>query len=373
MKALLDYNQDKDTVCFYRDIENSIRYYVNINGEVFLSQGEAYNKIPSFPVNGELSVFIRSLDKIIRVANIINFAFKGLVFSEIDDLLEREIIYIDMDKTNLHPSNLMWGNRNVKPDKDGFVLIPGFSNYRINKEGVVINRRGKVIKNFGPVKRAEPNAKIYIRGSIRSDVSKLSKSDDIRDNYVRLVNLHRLLAQAFIPIPLNAPFKGYDVNHIDGNILNNTLENLEWVTRRENNLHAVRNGLIKNVNPVLAREFSTGKILDFASIGEAARYFGVHKTKITTWCKTKGKRVFPNGHQFTRKIEFDNKWGDKPYCKTDKSNLSNYLRMQQAKFLTNIFDIELPYVHPKTNEVFSNLEELREYIILNKTKIFPKN
>jgi hypothetical protein len=53
--------------------------------------------------------------------------------------------------------------------------------------------------------------------------------------------LHRLLALAFIENIENKPF----VNHIDGNKLNNTLDNLEWVTSSENNLHAHKVGLTK--------------------------------------------------------------------------------------------------------------------------------
>ena len=56
--------------------------------------------------------------------------------------------------------------------------------------------------------------------------------------------VHRLLAKAFIPNPLNKP----QVNHIDGNGLNNDINNLEWVTARENVQHAYDTGLIKPLN-----------------------------------------------------------------------------------------------------------------------------
>ena len=52
-------------------------------------------------------------------------------------------------------------------------------------------------------------------------------------------NIHRLVANAFIENPSNKK----EVNHKDGDKLNNNASNLEWSTRSENVLHSYRLGL----------------------------------------------------------------------------------------------------------------------------------
>lgn len=53
------------------------------------------------------------------------------------------------------------------------------------------------------------------------------------------IRIHREVAKAFIPNPDNLP----EVNHKDGNKLNNRISNLEWCTRSYNVQHAYDNGL----------------------------------------------------------------------------------------------------------------------------------
>ncbi|WBF77873.1 HNH homing endonuclease [Escherichia phage W70] len=62
--------------------------------------------------------------------------------------------------------------------------------------------------------------------------------------------VHRMVAKAYIPNPLNLP----EVNHKDGNKLNNHKDNLEWVTEEENLRHSIENKL-----PIRGQDhYSTG-------------------------------------------------------------------------------------------------------------------
>ena len=85
--------------------------------------------------------------------------------------------------------------------------------------------------------------------------------------------VHRLLAICFLPNPFpdQYTFDQLQVNHIDGNKLNNDLNNLEWVTHQQNCQHAYRTGLRKDNKPVILTNKLSGECVVCYSQAEAAR------------------------------------------------------------------------------------------------------
>lgn len=107
--------------------------------------------------------------------------------------------------------------------------IKGYENlYKISNFGNVKNKDNKIIKQFDN------------QGYLCVDLSK----KNIRKHY----RVHRLVMCNFND---NNNHK-LDINHIDGNKYNNRLDNLEWCTRKENLIHAVRHGLNKQAIKITA-------------------------------------------------------------------------------------------------------------------------
>ena len=106
------------------------------------------------------------------------------------------------------------------------------------------------------------------------------------------VKVHRIIAHVFLPNPDNKP----TVNHKNGIRNDNRVENLEWATYRENNLHSIRvlgNGvpwagktgiLCKRSQKI--QQIQDGIVINiFYGSCEAARKTGFSQTKILQACK----------------------------------------------------------------------------------------
>lgn len=97
--------------------------------------------------------------------------------------------------------------------------------YMVSEHGVVVRKRDFKVVKWGYSVDGYP--KVKLRLGVNSRICRL---------------VHRLVALSFV----DGYAPGLDVNHIDGNKLNTHPSNLEWVTRRENILHAYRIGLKSN-------------------------------------------------------------------------------------------------------------------------------
>lgn len=114
--------------------------------------------------------------------------------------------------------------------------IPGFEDYAVSKSGEVFRISYSDSGNRGKYKlphKLTPKLDKYGYYKVTLSVNRK----------LTYRTIHRIVAETFIPNPNNLP----QVNHIDGNKTNNRVENLEWVTPRENTLHAHSSGLHKGV------------------------------------------------------------------------------------------------------------------------------
>lgn len=165
-------------------------------------------------------------------------------------------------------------------DIDGFENLYQISNYGRLKSLGSNNNSTAINKDI--IRKTFPNSKNYLSCLI------------YKNSVKKQARLHRLVAQAFIPNPHNKP----QVNHIDGNKQNNRIDNLEWCTNSENQLHAYKNGLEKPrfQRKVNQYDLENNYIQTFEYIREAEKKLKIDASSISSVCK--GKRKTAGGYKW---------------------------------------------------------------------------
>lgn len=156
-----------------------------------------------------------------------------------------------------------------------FRPVAGWNNYLASSDGYVINAKTGM-RLVGCVKNAGYLSIMLSNNGAHKHIS-----------------LHRIIAETFCEKPEGAN----EVNHINGDKLDNRAENLEWVTHGDNLKHAYETGLMPNdatPKAVTATNIETGEQMEFPSIYKAARFFNISQGNICMCCK--GFRPYAGGY-----------------------------------------------------------------------------
>jgi len=200
------------------------------------------------------------------------------------------------------------------------VQLDNYSNYIITRAGEVFSLQyNKMLEQHKQYRQGIQNKYDLI----------VRLTHDHNDNRPTWL-VHRLVATAFIPNPENKP----EVNHIDGNPSNNSVENLEWVTKAENTAHAVEERLYEgtyNSYDISKNIYKLELIDTFDSATKAAEYVKGAVTNVAS--NTKANKGFIDGSDVPPFMDY------------------GYMFKQVEKPNT-----EIRYIEPKLQESFEGLQ-----------------
>ena len=154
---------------------------------------------------------------------------------------------------------IRYNHKIVFDEKEEYFLdVPGYEGlYQVSNNGN--------IKSLSRKFRNRSYGGEIMKGSIDRDGYK--KVQLVKDKNRKKYFVHRLVALAFIENKFLYPV----INHKNGNKLHNNVDNLEWVTVSQNNIHALRNGL---------KEYNFKHLLDYVGKGENHNSAKVNEAQI---------------------------------------------------------------------------------------------
>ena len=171
----------------------------------------------------------------------------------------------------------------------GFYHIPYFPQYVIKHDGTIYSYRRHKCLSWLVTKPIPNDVKNRTMGYRHTVVY-----NDMSEQ--KVLTRHRALCLAFKAYN-QSPWR-LVINHLNGKPGDDRLENLEWCTRQENNIHALENGYCPNsVRPITYVNYITGEKTNFGSIAMAAKKLGISHAMIQYRLQCTD-RLYPDGMVF---------------------------------------------------------------------------
>lgn len=213
------------------------------------------------------------------------------------------------------------------------------------KKAIYIKRSGKVVNfgdwyevsNLGRVRSYREHGGSMKRDARRLEPKLLKLTKSNTSGYYRIslkssgknntYLLHRLILSSFVEIPSHLKKeKWLDVNHIDENKENNALENLEWCTRLQNNLHGTRleraiskgnvtrqtrewkknhsGGKVHNARKIIGVNVKTGEVVEFDSMTGVVEFLGIRLADRSVSATIRGRQKTAYGYKWYYKEDY---------------------------------------------------------------------
>ena len=228
-------------------------------------------------------------------------------------------------------------------DDEEWRTIFDFPNYEVSNKG---NIRSKEYNDSLGHLRSSKKLKKQVNNCGYEYVILSSKEEKHKT-----LTVHRIVAKTFIPNPEEKE----NVNHIDGNKLNNNVNNLEWTTTQENIIKRYEIGIDGNNYKRVSQFDKDGNLVgSFPSSYEAERITGISRTHIGGCCR--GERLTAGGYVWKFEIEEPKKI--KKIEIYEDSN-GHYFYDKHCKKIYITCD-EINFMFEQFNELIDEINNLKE-------------
>lgn len=168
--------------------------------------------------------------------------------------------------------------------------IPGYEGiYQASTLGNIRTVEGKTTSNKRCATRHWKSRILKGRGDHYSTGKRVSlwKDGEVKDALVA-----RVVASTFLGVPP----EGFTVNHIDGNRLNNHIDNLEWLSLADNIRHGFATGLYPTKKVILQKE---DNLLEFVSMSECDKFLRRSKGYTSNSLKKRSTLFDADGNKYS--------------------------------------------------------------------------